>query len=1002
MTIDISRPPIHTPANVKPAQRTITLTIDGVSVQTISGKTVLRAALEAGIYIPHLCDYHDLTPFAGCRMCLVEIEKMRGLETSCTVVAREGMIVRTNTSMVRQHQRGVLEVLLSDHPDRCLNCPRMERCGPFVVCQRDDLVTDRCVTCPRNKNCELQRVVDFVQWREQRFFNPRRIGEPERSNPFVERYPDYCIYCARCVRVCDEVIGVSALGLAHRGMEATIAVDFEKPLTESTCIFCGRCADVCPTGALMKSDTKYATAPTEKTTPSVCSYCGVGCPTFLNTQQGKLVNVMADVDSETSHDNLCVRGQFAYDYVQNRDRLKTPMLRRADGTMGPASWDDALEAAASGLARIRDTHGPDAVGFVGSGKTTNEESYLFQKLARTVIGTNNIDEPTTQFCYGATIEALTETFGSAGPTLAAKDLEDAGCVLVVGSNTVEAHPVLSFWVKRAARHGGKIILIDPREVDMSRLAYLQLRPRPGTDAALINGMLRVIIDEELVARDYVAEQTEGFDELVASLARFDLATVEYITGVPSADIQAAARIYASGGKDERYPIPGSWAGAVVWPGQSPATDSSAICYASGVTQHTNGVNAIRAMANMALVTGHIGKRGSGIMPLTGQNNTLGVADTGGLPHLLPGYRPVGDVEANAALSAAWDSPVPMKVGKSLIEMVEAIERGEIKALYVMGANIARSIPDTNRVEAALAKLELLIVQDIFPTDTVSLAHVVLAASSFAEKDGTFTNTERRIQRISAALAPVGESRPDWLIISEIAQRAAKDRAWAARQFAHVSPSDVMDEISRTTPIYGGVRYSRLGAEGLKWPVVDAGDPGTGALYSGGFERGKAKLTPAAFLNELPRASAAYPYLLITGRTPLWNTGAISSRSKGLMSMWGEAQVQINERDAAREGIGQGDLVRILSPHGSVEMRAKVGIQMQPGQVFLPIHHPDQPANRLIPFPESNGHRPNIKSLAIRLERLSGPAPKMPRLSAKVFGSNEIPIVATRGPLVSRP
>jgi len=329
LTLEATPSRLHTPANEKPTRRKIKLTIDGVEVEVDSGKTVLHAALEHGIYIPHLCDYHDLTPFAGCRMCLVEVEKMRGLETACTVVARDGMVIRTNTQMARQHQRGVLEVLLSDHPDRCLNCPRMERCGPFVVCQRDDLVTDRCVTCPRNKNCELQRVVDFVQWREQRFFNPRRIGEPERSNPFVERYPDYCIYCARCVRVCDEVIGVSALGLAHRGMEATIAVDFEKPLTESTCIYCGRCAFVCPTGALMKADTKYATAPTEKTTPSVCSYCGVGCTMFLNTQAGRLANVMAEERKPLGQLVADLQHEFGPHYYGRRDLHIPDNLRLA-------------------------------------------------------------------------------------------------------------------------------------------------------------------------------------------------------------------------------------------------------------------------------------------------------------------------------------------------------------------------------------------------------------------------------------------------------------------------------------------------------------------------------------------------------------------------------------------------------------------------------------------------------------------------------------------------
>ncbi|HEY3111138.1 MAG TPA: molybdopterin-dependent oxidoreductase, partial [Chloroflexota bacterium] len=818
-----------------------------------------------------------------------------------------------------------------------------------------------------------------------------------------ERYPDYCIYCARCVRVCDEVIGVSALGLAHRGMEATIAVDFEKPLTESTCIFCGRCAVVCPTGALMKADTKYASAPTEKTTPSVCSYCGVGCTMFLNTQAGRLVNVMADKDGAPNYDNLCVRGQFAYDYVQSRERLRQPQVRRPDGSLGQTTWDDALEQAAAGLARVRDQHGPDAIGFVGSGKTTNEESYLFQKLARAAVGTNNIDEPTTSFCYGPTIEALTAAFGSAGPTVAARELEHAGCILVVGSNTVEAHPVLSFWVKRAARHGGKIILVDPRATDMARLSYLHLRPRPGTDAALVNGMLRAIVDEGLVNREFVDGRTEGYDELVASLAGFDLATVEQITGVPAADVQAAARLFAKGGNDDRYPIPGSWWGAVVWPGETPTTDSSAICYASGLTQHRNGVAAIAALANLALITGQIGKRAAGIVPLAGQNNTLGLADMGGLPHLLPGYRSVDDAEARASLEAAWDVKLPTARGKSLTEMVEAIERGEIKALYVMGSNPARSIPDVDRVERALQRLELLIVQDIFPTSTTAHAHVVLPAASFAEKEGTFTNTERRIQRISPALAPVGQSRPDWQIVAELGRRVARDVGWGGRQFGYGSPAEVMAEIARTTPIYGGVSYDRLGVEGLQWPVLDADDPGAGTLYSGGFERGRARLQPAQFVDDLPKTSEQFPLLLVTGRTPLWNTGAMSSRSKGLMIMWGEPTIHVHSTDAERLGIGQGDLVRIGSASGSVEMRARVHDDVQPGQVFLPIHHQDQPVNRLVPFQANgNGRRPSIKSLAVRLERIGGPAPRIERLAQKVFGENEIPIMPAKGPVVSRP
>ncbi|TAK25552.1 MAG: 2Fe-2S iron-sulfur cluster binding domain-containing protein [Chloroflexota bacterium] len=989
MAIEIPpRLSLHTSADEKPAVRTITLTIDGQTVTTPSGKTVLHAAIEAGIYIPHLCDYHDLTPFAGCRMCLVEVEKMHGLETACTIVARDGMVVKTNSALARQHQRGVLEVLLSDHPDRCLNCPRMERCGPFVVCQRDDVVTDRCVTCPRNKNCELQRVVDFIQWREQRFFNPRRIGEPERSNPFVERYPDYCIYCARCVRVCDEVIGVSALGLAHRGMDVSIAVDFEKPLTESGCIYCGRCAVVCPTGALMKTDSKYATAPTEKTTPSVCTYCGVGCSMFLNTAQGRLANVMADKDGASNHDNLCVRGQFAYDYAQHKDRLRVPQIGR-DGTLREATWDEALDAVGNGLTAIREAHGPDAIGFIGSGKTTNEESYLFQKLARAAIGTNNIDDPTARYCYAPTVRALMAAFGSAGPTVPARDIEDAGCVMVIGSHTVETHPVLSFWVKRVTRHGGRMILIDPRATEMSRLASLHLRPRPGTDAALLNGMLRVIVDEGLVARDFIEARAEGFDALVASLAPFSLAEVGRITGVPQADIEIAARLYASGGTDKRYPIPSSLWGEVVWPGQSPATNSSVVVYASGITQYANGENAVRAIANLAVSTGQIGKHAAGIVPLTGQNNTLGAVDMGCVPDLLPGYRSVDDVGARAALGAAWQSDLPTTAGADLDTMIDRIESGAIRALYVMGSNPARSLPNTDRVRAALAKLELLIVQDIFPTETAALASIVLPAASAMEKDGTFTNTERRVQKVNAAQRPVGQSRPDWQIVAAIGRRVAVDSAWGDRQFGYSTPSDVMDEISRVVPIYGGVSHDRLGVDGLQWPVADRDDAGASTFYTRGFESGRARLAPAAYVDDGTATSDKHPFLAVTGRSALWNTGAISSRSRGLTKMWGDVEASVNSDDALRLGIGAGDLVAIESAHGRVEMRVKLSSELLAGQVFVPIHHREQPINHLVDG-RAGG---TLKSVAVRLERLAGPAPKSAAKS-QTGGFLTLPILTT--------
>ncbi len=964
---------IHSPKGARPAGRAITLTVDGVSVQTVQGKTVLHAAIEAGVYIPHLCDYHDLTPFAGCRMCLVEVEGMRGLETACTVAAREGMVVRTNTALARQHQRGVLEVLLSDHPDRCLNCPRMERCGPFVVCQRDDTVTDRCVTCPRNKNCELQRVVDFVQWREQRFFNPRRIGEPERSNPFIERYPDYCIYCARCVRVCDEVIGVSALGLAHRGMDATIAVDFEKPLTESGCIYCGRCAVVCPTGALMKADSKYGATPTESTTPSVCTYCSVGCSMFLNTQNGRLANVMADREGASNHDNLCVRGQFAYDYAQHRDRLKVPRVRQGT-TFVDATWDSALDRVASDLRRIRQTHGPDAIAFVGSGKITNEESYLLQKFARAVVGTNNIDEPTARYCYEPTLRGLHASFGSAGATIPTRDLESAGCVIVIGSHTVEAHPVLSFWVKRVVRRGGRMILIDPRATEMARLASMHLRPHPGTDLSLLAAMLKVIIDEEMIDRTFIESRVEGYDELAESVATVDLAAVERETGVPAEEIRQAARLYATGGTDKRYPVPGSLWGEIVWPGQRTDTSNSVITYASGVAQQADGEAIVRAIASLALITGQIGKPASGVFPLAGQNNTVGSVDMGCLPDWLPGHQPLTSDPARAALAEAWQREIPAAPGRDLDATVEAIERGEIKALYVVGANPARSIPDTERVLAAFRKLDLLVVQDIFPTETAELATVILPASSAKEKDGTFTSTERRIQRVNAALRPIGQSRPDWRILVDLAARFEEDSDWCQRQFAFGGPSDIADEIARVVPTYRGLAYDAIGIDGVQWPLLDRAT-GAATLYESGFERGRGRVFPVRTSSGAVTRDETHPFIGIFGRAQLWNTDAMSSRSRGLARMWGEHRAQVNASDAARLGIGDGDLIAVASAHGRLEIRVTISEIVAAGQVFVPIHHPD--ANRL---QASRRAGRGMKGVALAVTRLAGPAPTPPRRS----------------------
>jgi formate dehydrogenase alpha subunit len=945
----------------------VTLTIDGKSVTVPVGTTLLRASTENGIYIPHLCDYRDLTPFAGCRMCLIEVENSRGIETSCTVPCRDGMVVHTDTPQLREHRLGVLEVLLSDHPDRCLNCPRMERCPPFVVCQRDDLVTDRCVTCPRNKQCELQRVVDFTGWRSQRFYNQRTSTLPERSNPFIERYPDYCIYCARCTRVCDEIIGASAIDLARRGPLTTISVHFDHDLTDSPCIFCGACAIVCPTGALIKADVTFGRIP-EYGVPTTCAYCGVGCGLFLNVKGGRIISASPDLEDPASSGYLCVRGQFGYDYAAHRERLKAPLIR-IGADMEETTWDDALDTTADRLASIVREHGPDAVGVIGSGKITNEEAYLVQKLARAVIGTNNVDQPSGQLYHAPTVNVLKRALGIPAMTMPTADLEHAGCLLIVGSNTMETQPVLFFKIQKAVRRGARLILLDPRESSVARFAGCWLQLKPGTDVAVLNGMLRIILDDQLVDQAFVDANVDGLAELTAQIKEQTVEDYAAIAGVSPDELRKAAHLFASGGADRRYPIPDSWFGLLVTPGQRPSTRSSAIVYGSGPIHHPNAEDAVQAMANLALVTGMLGKRGAGICPLADQNNSQGACDVGVLPAYWPGYAPVGDESAAARLSAAWGVAPPTTPGRSLTELIEGARTGQIKALVVVGANLATLLPGGDEVAAALQNLELLVVSDIFPQQTTQLAHVVFAAAAASEKDGTFTNTERRIQRVRSVTPPPGVSRPDWFILTELIRRTAQ-RLGKTVSADYAGPADVMREISSVLPEYAGIFYDKIDQAGIQWPVPTADHRGTRYLFEEGFNGRKARLAPVR-LAAAPE-NARWPIVTSPGRSLYHSTGVLSEHSRRLSQMREPPYAEISADDANRLHIGPGDQIRITSANGSLELAARISTKVRAGNVVAYVPYADSPIHRLAGLPTDGGSMPEIKSIPSTITRIGGP------------------------------
>lgn len=637
-------------------------------------------------------------------------------------------------------------------------------------------------------------------------------------------------------------------------------------------------------------------------------------------------------------------------------------------------WERALDTVAARLSAIRERHGPNSIGVIASGLLTNEESYLLQKLARVGLGTNNIDL-TSRLCHGPSIDALAAALGLPGMTMSYADLEKAGCILAVGTNTSETNPIVGLKLKAAARKGAKIILVDPRNIELRRFAFLWLRPRPGTDAALVNGMLRVVLEEGLWKRDFVAQRCEGFDQLAQSLSAFPLPRVAAWTGVPADDIVAAARLFASGGRDPRYPIPASWIGPIVRPRMEPDTDSSCIVYGAGVTQHRGALSTIHALVNLALLTGHIGKPGAGIAPLTGHSNTQGACDMGALPDYLPGYQPVEATAARERFAAAWHADLPTEPGLKLLEMVAAARAGRLKALYIVGANPMASLPQLGFVREALGALEFLVVQDIFPTATTQLAQVVLPASSFAEKGGTFTSLERRVQRLQPARPPVGESRPDGWIISELLRRL-KVPAHSPLDDREPTPTDyrfhgpVLQEIRELVPAYAGIAYERLGYEGLQWPCPSVEHPGTGFLYAHGFPRGLARLVPAQPLESPELPDEEYPLVLVTGRSLYhFNTGTMSRRAQSLAEFRPHAYLEVHPADAAAAGIGEGEQARVMSRRGELVARAKVTESVPQGIAFLPFHYDGAPANSLTAFPqESPGDMPDLKYCPVRIVR----------------------------------
>ncbi len=920
------QPDLGTPA--RPGEATVSVTIDGISVDVAPGTSVMRAAATAGVDVPKLCATDSLEPFGSCRLCLVEIDGAKGTPASCTTPVSDGMVVRTQTDKVAKLRRGVMELYISDHPLDCL-------------------------TCSANGDCELQDMAGVTGLREVRYGSGVDAGAnhldapKDTSNPYFTFDGSKCIVCSRCVRACDEVQGTIALTVDGRGFASKIAAGSDVGFFDSDCVSCGACVQACPTATLQENTVIELGVPT-RSVETTCAYCGVGCSFRAELRGDELVRMVPSKTGGANEGHSCVKGRFAFGYASHPDRVLEPMVRDSLAEeFRPVSWDEAISFTARRLLEIQGEHGRGSIGAITSSRCTNEEVYVVQKLVRAAFGNNNVDT-CARVCHSPTGYGLKQTFGTSAGTQDFKSVAASDVIVVIGANPTDGHPVFASRMKRRLREGAKLIVIDPRRIDLVRTPHIEathhLQLAPGTNVAVVNAMAHVAVTEGLVDTEFVAERCEGYDEWAEVIARPENSpeALEEVTGVPAAELRAAARLYATGG-------------------------NSAIYYGLGVTEHSQGSTMVMGMANLAMATGNIGRDGVGVNPLRGQNNVQGSCDMGSFPHELPGYRHVSDDGVREVYEQLWGTPILDEPGLRIPNMFDAALDGSFRALFVQGEDIAQSDPNITHVHAALAALDLLVVQDLFVNETAKFAHVLLPGTSFLEKDGTFTNAERRINRVRPLMAPK-TGKQEWEIVSEIAQAMGYPMHYD-------DAAQIMDEIALTTPTFAGVSHAKLDEVGsVQWPCNDAAPDGTPIMHVDGFVRGKGRFMETTYVPTRERSTRRFPLILTTGRIlTQYNVGAQTRRTANV-AWHGEDVLEIHPHDAEVRGISDGDRVSLASRAGETTLRARIADRMPVGVVYTTFHHPVTRANVVTTeYSDWATNCPEYKVTAVQVALLTAPA-----------------------------